>query len=103
MIHKNQNYGNRDDVTLIEFGHGTLRMFNGLDSTDKVTKYIFLTTNEPVKLGFIKDKEEIESYMTDGLYDTDKINPEVILAFTNKKSINNLINQLRDLIKTNKP
>ena len=73
MIYKNANYGTVENVDIIEFGNGTIEV--GIGSVKDNHKAIYL-----------KEIEKAEIGVELGVKTVIDMNPDLVLAFTNKKS-----------------
>lgn len=89
MITKNSLYGKTKNVTVINFGQGTVHMFN---AAQKEFGDIVLKSGKPIPLGKFDMKKHYKGKTT-----SDKIKPDVVMRFTNTKSIDVVIDRLNDL------
>lgn len=86
MIHKSHHYGGLPDVTLVEFGSGTVTVGIGLN-TDHVS--LLLKTQEAREIGqTIKVSEGATS---------DDYKPEVVMAFHNVESLDVVLDFLQKI------
>lgn len=86
MIHKNIKFGNVKNVTVVEFGKGSLSLV--VSTNGKGRQSIQIKTIDPLPVGTELD-----------LVDTsDQFKPEVVLCFNNKESFD-LFMYYCDLIK----
>lgn len=76
MSIKKEKYGNTEDVTIIEFGNGTLEIVNGENCE---YKSLLIKSNNKIK----EIGEEISYYDN-----SDVFKPEIALVFHNKESFN---------------
>ena len=89
MIEKNIEYGNGENVTIAIFGKGDIGFYNIYAENGKIGDIIFFHPEKPHAINRITKIEDIS-----------KIDPELVFRFNGKnalKSINSLINQLKDL------
>jgi len=89
MIIKDVLYGETDGVMLVEFGNGTVHLFNG--GKNGVCD-VMLKSGKPLPLGKIDTKKNYKGKLT-----ANKLKPEVVLRFTNIESVDVFIDQLNDL------
>lgn len=73
MIHKNINYGNVENVTVAEFGKGTLSV---VDGTNDGYLSLLIKTKEFSPIGEVSGSEK----------SSDEFKPELVLAFHNAAS-----------------
>ena len=79
MIHKNVNYGNVTNVTVVEFGNGTIGISNAFNDN---SKSIVMKTAEPQPIG-----SDRQAHLN-----TDEFEPEVVLFFRSKESFDVFFN-----------
>lgn len=92
MITKNAKFGKKDDVMLVEFGNGTVHMFNSIIKEDNQAAILF-TDGKPMPLGKMGKDDYPDAKHSDD------INLKLVIKFKNIASVDVLIDQLKDIKK----
>ena len=75
MIHKNIEYGFCKDVTVAEFGKGTLAITDGENDIEG-SYSLLIKTNKHIPIGEVSGNEK----------NSDEFKPELVILFTSKES-----------------
>lgn len=87
MIRKNSKYGETNDVVVAEMGTGDVHMLGSEKAEDGSVHLAFRTTDTPKPINVIVDTE-VKSF--------DEFKPDIVFIFHKVKSIDSLINMLKD-------
>ena len=74
MVHKNIDYGNVKNVTVVEFGKGTLSIVDGANNEGFLS--LLIKTKDFSPIGEVSGSEK----------NSDEFSPEIAIVFNNKES-----------------
>lgn len=86
MIEKNVTYSQTKNVTVANFGHGSIQMIVG--STTISRQVLLFKSQEPHPIGSVKKH---------GFKNFDDMKPDVVFQFSNPESVDALIDQLTEI------
>lgn len=87
MIIKNVKYSETEGVTVANFGNGTIQMTVGT-THDKQYHVLFLKSQTPHEIGSTKEH---------GFRDSDDMEPDVALQFSNVESLDAFMSSLEEV------
>lgn len=96
MIQKKVKYGNVENVTIAEFGYGTLRITNSIANNDSYKALLIGSQSNPEKIGSIGIKHT----------NSDDFNPELVIVFHSEESFSvfeEFVKNIRKEYDENKP
>lgn len=87
MIQKRVKYFKVEDVTVVKYGYGTIKM-TPAENTDNGIKSLLLKSHEARPIGSVEKNTAKNS---------DEWEPEVVISFKNKESLHALIDSLKEV------
>lgn len=87
MIHKNINYGNVENVTVAEFGKGTLSITDGANQEGYLS--LLIKSKDFTPIGEVSGNEKT----------TDEFKPELAIVFHSKKSFDVFLEYVENIKK----
>lgn len=97
MIRRNDKYGNVEDVTIVEFGYGTLSITNSIANDYSYQSLLIKSQSAPQKIGSIGGIKHENS---------DDFNPELAIVFHSEESFSvfeEFVKNIRKEYDENKP